>query len=82
MAEEMKETNPPWPRSCAGFLTISAYYRTAVMPRRSWVRSQGLRRFGTVVGQSLQYGTPLARRCAVSPSIFGGADHQAGRAGP
>lgn len=62
VAEEMKETNPPMAQVLRGLLDD-----LRILPNRSdafeklGAKSEGLRRFGTVVGQSLQYGTPLSQ---------------------
>lgn len=62
VAAEMKETNPAITQVLQGLLDD-----LRVLPNRAdaFVRlagtSEGLRRFGTMVSQSLQYGTPLSQ---------------------
>ncbi|WP_314962163.1 type II secretion system F family protein [Bradyrhizobium cosmicum] len=62
VAEEMKQTNPPMARVLYGLLDD-----LRILPNRSEAfeklasTSEGLRRFGTMVSQSLQYGTPLSQ---------------------
>ena len=62
VAEEMKQTNP----ALAGVL-FSLLDDLRILPNRSDAfeklgsTSEGLRRFGTMVSQSLQYGTPLGQ---------------------
>jgi tight adherence protein C len=61
VAEEMNETNPAMARVLYDLLND-----LRILPNRNdafeklAVRSEGLRRFGTMVSQSLQYGTPLS----------------------
>jgi tight adherence protein C len=62
VAEEMKETNPAMGRVLCGLLDdlrILASRFEAFEKLGS--TSEGLRRFGTLVSQSLQYGTPLSK---------------------
>jgi tight adherence protein C len=62
VAEEMSQTNPAMAQVLYGLLDD-----LRIMTNRSeafeklGATSEGLRRFGTVIGQSLQYGTPLSR---------------------
>lgn len=62
VAAEMKETNPAMAQVLRGLLDD-----LRILPNRSeafeklGLKSDGLRRFGTVVGQTLQYGTPLGQ---------------------
>ena len=62
VAEEMKETNPAMTQVLRGLLDD-----LRILPNRSEAfeklsaTSDGLRRFGTMVSQSLQYGTPLSQ---------------------
>jgi tight adherence protein C len=62
VAEEINQTNPAMARVLYGLLDD-----LRIMPNRSDAfekfgsTSEGLRRFGTMVGQSLQYGTPLSQ---------------------
>jgi tight adherence protein C len=62
VAEEMKQTNPAMARVLYGLLDD-----LRILPNRSEafeklaLTSDGLRRFGTMVSQSLQYGTPLSQ---------------------
>ncbi len=62
VAEEMNETNPPMSRVLYALLDD-----LRILPNRTDAfeklgsTSEGLRRFGTMVGQSLQYGTPLGQ---------------------
>jgi tight adherence protein C len=62
VAEEMNETNPVMAR-----VLYSLLDDLRILPNRSDVfeklgsTSEGLRRFGTMVSQSLQYGTPLGQ---------------------
>lgn len=62
VAEEMKQTNPAMARVLYGLLDD-----LRILPNRSEAfeklasTSEGLRRFGTMVSQSLQYGTPLSQ---------------------
>ncbi|MCA6122774.1 type II secretion system F family protein [Bradyrhizobium sp. WSM 1704] len=62
VAEEMKETNPAMTQVLRGLLDD-----LRILPNRAEAfeklsaRSDGLRRFGTMVSQSLQYGTPLSQ---------------------
>ena len=62
VAEEMNQTNPGMARVLYGLLDD-----LRILPNRSdafekmGATSEGLRRFGTMVGQSLQYGTPLSQ---------------------
>jgi tight adherence protein C len=62
VAEEMGQTNPVMARVLHGLLDD-----LRILPNRSEAfeklgsTSEGLRRFGTMVGQSLQYGTPLSQ---------------------
>jgi tight adherence protein C len=62
VAEEMSETNPAMSRVLYGLLDD-----LRILPNRSDAfeklgsTSEGLRRFGTMVSQSLQYGTPLSK---------------------
>ncbi|TYL70879.1 type II secretion system F family protein [Bradyrhizobium cytisi] len=60
VAEEMKQTNPEMAQVLRGLLDD-----LRILPNRTEAfeklgsKSEGLRRFGTVIAQSLQYGTPL-----------------------
>ena len=62
VAEEMNETNPAMSRVLYGLLDD-----LRILPNRTEAfeklasTSEGLRRFGVMVGQSLQYGTPLSQ---------------------
>lgn len=62
VAEEMKPTNPAMGRVLYGLLDD-----LRILPNRSeafeklGATSEGLRRFGTMVSQSMQYGTPLSQ---------------------
>lgn len=62
VAEEMNQTNPATARVVFGLLDD-----LRILPNRSEAfeklasTSEGLRRFGTMVSQSLQYGTPLSQ---------------------
>lgn len=62
VAAEMKETNPEMAQVLRGLLDD-----LRILPNRSeafeklGLKSDGLRRFGTVVSQTLQYGTPLGQ---------------------
>ena len=62
VAEEMEHTNPAMGRVLHGLLDD-----LRILPNRSEafeklaLTSEGLRRFGTMVSQSLQYGTPLSQ---------------------
>ncbi|MBR0750868.1 type II secretion system F family protein [Bradyrhizobium jicamae] len=62
VAEEMNQTNPAMARVLHGLLDD-----LRILPNRSEafeklaLTSEGLRRFGTMVSQSLQYGTPLGQ---------------------
>jgi len=62
VAEEMNQTNPAMARVLYGLLDD-----LRILPNRSEAfdklgsTSDGLRRFGTMVSQSLQYGTPLSQ---------------------
>ncbi|MCC8983744.1 type II secretion system F family protein [Bradyrhizobium acaciae] len=62
VAEEMKETNPAINHVLRGLLDD-----LRILPNRAEAfeklaaTSEGLRRFGTMVSQSLQYGTPLSQ---------------------
>lgn len=62
VAAEMKETNPAMAQVLRGLLDD-----LRILPNRSeafeklGLKSDGLRRFGTVVSQTLQYGTPLGQ---------------------
>ncbi|GLR86599.1 type II secretion system F family protein [Bradyrhizobium iriomotense] len=62
VAEEMNQTNPAMARVLYGLLDD-----LRILPNRSEafekmaLTSEGLRRFGTMVSQSLQYGTPLGQ---------------------
>ncbi|MGY4161279.1 MULTISPECIES: type II secretion system F family protein [unclassified Bradyrhizobium] len=62
VADEMKETNPQMAEVLRGLLDD-----LRILPNRSeafeklGAKSDGLRRFGTVISQSLQYGTPLGQ---------------------
>ncbi|MDN4986789.1 type II secretion system F family protein [Bradyrhizobium sp. WYCCWR 13022] len=62
VAEEMKETNPEMAQVLRGLLDD-----LRMLPNRTeafeklGAKSEGLRRFGTVIAQSLQYGTPLGQ---------------------
>ncbi|MDI3559127.1 type II secretion system F family protein [Bradyrhizobium sp. Arg816] len=62
VADEMSETNPAMARVLYGLLDD-----LRILPNRSEAfeklasTSEGLRRFGTMVSQSLQYGTPLSQ---------------------
>jgi tight adherence protein C len=62
VAEEMNQTNPATARVLYGLLDD-----LRILPNRSeafeklGLTSDGLRRFGTIVSQSLQYGTPLSK---------------------
>jgi tight adherence protein C len=62
VAEEMRQTNPEMAQVLRGLLDD-----LRVLPNRSEAfeklatKSEGLRRFGTVIAQSLQYGTPLGQ---------------------
>ena len=62
VAEEMNQTNPAMSRVLYGLLDD-----LRILPNRSEAfeklasTSDGLRRFGTMVSQSLQYGTPLSQ---------------------
>lgn len=62
VAEEMKQTDPAMARVLYGLLDD-----LRILPNRSEAfeklgsTSEGLRRFGTMVSQSLQYGTPLGQ---------------------
>jgi tight adherence protein C len=62
VAEEMNQTNPAMARVLFGLLDD-----LRILPNRSEafeklaLTSEGLRRFGTMVSQSLQYGTPLSQ---------------------
>lgn len=62
VAQEMNETNPAMSRVLNGLLDD-----LRVLPNRSdafenlGARSDGLRRFATMISQSLQYGTPLGQ---------------------
>jgi tight adherence protein C len=62
VAEEMNQTNPAMARVLRGLLDD-----LRILPSRSeafeklGLTSDGLRRFGTVISQSLQYGTPLSQ---------------------
>ena len=62
VAEEMNETNPAMAR-----VLYSLLDDLRILPNRSeafeklGLTSDGLRRFGTIVSQSLQYGTPLSQ---------------------
>jgi len=62
VAEEMKETNPAISHVLHGLLDD-----LRILPNRSeafeklGATSDGLRRFGTMISQSLQYGTPLSK---------------------
>jgi tight adherence protein C len=62
VAEEMNETNPAMSRVLYGLLDD-----LRILPNRTEAfeklasTSEGLRRFGIMVGQSLQYGTPLSQ---------------------
>jgi tight adherence protein C len=62
VAEEMGQANPAMGRVLTGLLDD-----LRVLPNRADAfenlagRSEGLRRFGTMVSQSLQYGTPLSQ---------------------
>ncbi|MBR1229486.1 type II secretion system F family protein [Bradyrhizobium sp. AUGA SZCCT0176] len=62
VAEEMKETNPAMARVLYGLLDD-----LRILPNRSEAfeklgsTSDGLRRFGIMVAQSMQYGTPLSQ---------------------
>jgi tight adherence protein C len=62
VAEEMNQTNPAMARVVFGLLDD-----LRILPNRSEAfeklasTSEGLRRFGTMVSQSLQYGTPLGQ---------------------
>ncbi|MGX1362276.1 type II secretion system F family protein [Bradyrhizobium elkanii] len=62
VAAEMKETNPAMAQVLRGLLDD-----LRILPNRSEAfeklgsKSDGLRRFGTVVSQTLQYGTPLGQ---------------------
>lgn len=62
VADEMKETNPAMAQVLRGLLDD-----LRILPSRGeafeklGAKSDGLRRFGTVIGQSLQYGTPLGQ---------------------
>ena len=84
VAEEMNETNPAMARVLNGLLDD-----LRILPNRSeafeklGATSDGLRRFGTMVSQSLQYGTPLRpgsaqHRCRPSARTY----YQAGRKSP
>lgn len=62
VADEMRQTNPAMARVLYGLLDD-----LRILPNRSEAfeklasTSEGLRRFGTMVSQSLQYGTPLSQ---------------------
>ena len=62
VAEEMDQTNPAMSRVLYGLL-----HDLRILPNRSEAfeklgsTSDGLRRFGTIISQSLQYGTPLSQ---------------------
>ncbi|WP_426424284.1 type II secretion system F family protein [Bradyrhizobium genosp. A] len=62
VAEEMNQTNPAMTRVLSGLLDD-----LRILPNRTEAfeklasTSEGLRRFGIMVGQSLQYGTPLSQ---------------------
>lgn len=62
VAEEMNQTNPAMTRVLCGLLDD-----LRILPNRTEAfeklasTSEGLRRFGIMVGQSLQYGTPLSQ---------------------
>jgi tight adherence protein C len=62
VAEEMNQTNPAMAR-----VLYSLLDDLRILPKRSeafeklGLTSEGLRRFGTIVSQSLQYGTPLSQ---------------------
>jgi tight adherence protein C len=62
VADEMKDTNPAMGRVLNGLLDD-----LRILPSRAEVfeklaaTSEGLRRFGTMISQSLQYGTPLSQ---------------------
>jgi len=62
VAEEMRQTNPAMSRLLYGLLDD-----LRILPNRSeafeklGATSDGVRRFGTMVSQSLQYGTPLSK---------------------
>ncbi|MDA9511442.1 pilus assembly protein TadC [Bradyrhizobium sp. CCBAU 11386] len=62
VAEELSQTNPAMSRVLLGLLDD-----LRILPNRSdafeklGATSDGLRRFGTMVSQSLQYGTPLSK---------------------
>ncbi|WP_342710734.1 type II secretion system F family protein [Bradyrhizobium sp. B124] len=62
VAAEMKQTNPAMTQVLRGLLDD-----LRILPNRTeafeklGAKSEGLRRFGTVIAQSLQYGTPLGQ---------------------
>jgi tight adherence protein C len=62
VAQEMNETNPAMARVLHGLLDD-----LRILPNRAGAFeklgsiSEGLRRFGTMISQSLQYGTPLSQ---------------------
>ena len=62
VTEEMRETNPEMAQVLRGLLDD-----LRILPNRGeafeklGTKSEGLRRFGTVIAQSLQYGTPLGQ---------------------
>jgi tight adherence protein C len=62
VAEEMSETNPAMGRVLQGLLNdLRMSPNRADAFEKLGATSEGLRRFGTVISQSLQYGTPLAQ---------------------
>ncbi|MCP1834193.1 tight adherence protein C [Bradyrhizobium sp. USDA 4532] len=62
VASEMRETNPAMTQVLSGLLDdLRILPDRAAAFEKLGAMSDGLRRFGTVVSQSLQYGTPLSQ---------------------
>ncbi|MBN8956101.1 MAG: type II secretion system F family protein [Rhizobiales bacterium] len=62
VAEEMSQTNPAMAQVLYGLLDdLRILTNRSDAFEKLGATSEGLRRFGTVIGQSLQYGTPLSR---------------------
>jgi len=63
VAEEMSRSNPAMARVLYGLLDDLRILpnRRDAFEKMGTTSSEGLRRFGTMIGQSLQYGTPLSQ---------------------
>ena len=62
VAGEMNRSNPAMARVLYVFLMISGYCRLAARHSRNWeLRQKDYAEFGTMISQSLQYGTPLSQ---------------------